>query len=95
MLETAEFILISSFIALYLSVEYKFENHNGQPPVPKSDLSDYTSVTGESETLESMRGSKCNLKCTEHDVYRAVSQLNNLILMTCIVLLAQEFRLHL
>jgi hypothetical protein len=50
-------------------------------------------LTGVSETLESVKRSNCKLKCVEHDVDRAVSQLNDLILMMCTVLLAQEFRL--
>jgi hypothetical protein len=47
--------------------------------------------TGVTEILESMTGSKCRQKCTEHDVDRAVSQSDSLNLMTCPVLLAQEF----
>jgi hypothetical protein len=48
--------------------------------------------TGISKTLESMKDSKREQKCKEHDVPRALIQLNSLNLMTFPVLLCLEFR---
>jgi hypothetical protein len=47
-------------------------------------------ITRVSETLESMKGSKCKQKYTEHDLHGVFSQSTSLNLMMCTVMLAQE-----
>jgi hypothetical protein len=52
-------------------------------------------ITGESETLGSIKGSKCKQKCIEHNVHRALSQSDSLNLITWTVLQGLEFRFFL